>query len=119
LAIAELLIGTWSLVSYDVVAADGTRGQPLGREPAGLLIYGADGFMSALLTGQGNAISYSGSYAVREPDATVVHRVLVSIEPGWLGHDLSRDVRLEDDRLILSTVYRAETHELTWRSMPR
>ena len=46
---AEVLIGAWRLERWEIVASDGTRHHPFGAQPAGLLIYTADGCMSACI----------------------------------------------------------------------
>ena len=47
---ADKFIGAWKLVSAEFVADDGTPGEsPYGPEPQGLLIYDAQGSMSAQL----------------------------------------------------------------------
>jgi len=39
----EQLVGTWTLVSNDNVAPDGTKRQIFGANPSGILIFQADG----------------------------------------------------------------------------
>jgi hypothetical protein len=133
---AELLIGTWALVAYDVRDADGSRYQPLGPDPLGLLIYGADGHMSAQLTRRieasttgasrlaADAIAYSGTYDVDEAGASVAHHVIVSLAPEWAGHTLRRAIHLDEDLLLLTARMSApdgavSLHELSWRRITR
>jgi hypothetical protein len=129
---AELLIGTWELVSYEAHRADGTRYEPLGPKPLGVLIYGADGHMSAQLARRGrdalgdraprnatDSIAYSGTYAVNGAGTAVAHHVSVSLEPEWIGRTLHRSIHLEGDLLVLvarvSAHCESSRHELSWR----
>jgi hypothetical protein len=50
-SLRDALLGAWELASF--VAADGVTGaerHPLGTSPRGLILYTADGFMSAQLS---------------------------------------------------------------------
>jgi hypothetical protein len=47
--IAASLVGSWSLVSWEVVTGDGERSYPYGRNPGGLLVYTEDGHMSVAI----------------------------------------------------------------------
>jgi hypothetical protein len=45
------LIGTWRLVSYEATSVDdGEVVRPYGEHPLGLIMYTADGYMSAQIT---------------------------------------------------------------------
>ena len=45
------LVGTWQLLSYIEVPISGTDSRfPMGQSPKGLLIYGADGYMSVQIS---------------------------------------------------------------------
>ncbi len=46
----EQLIGAWKLVSYAVIPTDGSQPlYPMGENPMGIILYTADGYMSAQL----------------------------------------------------------------------
>ncbi|TFV31321.1 hypothetical protein E4K10_01340 [Streptomyces sp. T1317-0309] len=49
-AVRRRLIGAWTLVSYTATSADGHVIHPLGPAPQGLIVYTADGHMSAQLS---------------------------------------------------------------------
>jgi hypothetical protein len=49
-------------------------------------------------------IAYAGPYSVDEEQQVVHQQADVSLVPGWAGKTHSRKVRMEGDRLILSTV---------------
>ena len=44
----EQLVGTWSLISVDMVLADGTNRQLFGPNPKGIAIYTNDGYFSLI-----------------------------------------------------------------------
>ena len=44
------LIGAWELVAWQLIDPDGDVVEPFGPAPQGLLVYGADGFMSVVIT---------------------------------------------------------------------
>ncbi len=48
----EHFIGTWVLVEFYIIKVNGTRVQPFGRNPSGMLIYNKEGYMSAIITGE-------------------------------------------------------------------
>lgn len=109
----EALLGGWELSSFDSVDADtGAVSHPLGTTPRGLILYTADGYMSAQLTGSPDAtvpdkkspgyIAYGGRFRVDEDTATVHHDVSVSMLPELLARPQPRQARVDGDRLNLS-----------------
>lgn len=121
--IAERLIGTWRLVSYETQGSDGSVVYPMGQEVIGLIMYVPDGYMSANLmvprrpvfTG-GSARSalpgeltaagagyfgYAGRFEVDEAGKTVTHHIDVALVPNLLGSAQRRHVVLDGARLIL------------------
>lgn len=123
--IATALIGVWKLRQYTDIMEGLPAQHPFGLNPEGLLIYTADGFVSALLmapgrpnlTGDGlrdgtpeqyaasgrGFIGYSGIYEVDEILAVVTHRPHVAFAPNMLGSRQKRLVELNEDVLILTT----------------
>jgi hypothetical protein len=127
-AVAEALVGSWSLVSYLTRSNDGTIGYPLGADALGLLIYSSDGHMSGHLMRNGrkpfrdpreeavgrsgtdaevrrafnDVFGYGGTYTVDESHSEVHHHLAVCVLPGWTGRTLSRTVELYDDREALT-----------------
>ena len=137
---SEQLVGTWRLESWYRIEDDGTRQPRFGPGASGLLIYAADGFMSASLMDGGRtpfagpdpyggtaeecraAMSTGHSYCGRwriEGEA-IIHDVELSVFPNWVGSEQIRYVRFEGDHMILKTPptgRRGSTGhaELTWR----
>lgn len=119
------VLGTWELVSYS--AHDDQGGPvyyPLGSDALGLIMYTADGYMSAQLMRRGRPdfdrpdtaggtteqaaaaafgyLAYSGPFEVDEQSNTLHHNVIVSLLPNWLDHREERRAYLGGDRLTLS-----------------
>ncbi len=144
MALRPQLIGVWSLVSYELLAADGSqRVEPMGADPQGFIIYTEEGYMSAQLMrpgrasfGSGNGlggaaaeygvgsagyISYGGPFHVDEAESTVAHSVTVSLFPDWIGGTQKRGVIIRGDQLTLSSLNtisiegRDSTARIVWR----
>jgi len=121
----ESLVGAWQLVSCtETDAATGETFLPMGPSPRGLILYTADGYMSAQLsspdrpgfksgdmyTGTPNEylvagrsyLAYSGPYYVDETGPLIVHEMFVSLFPNWQGQQQMRIARLTHDQLHLS-----------------
>ena len=109
-ALKDNLVGSWRLVKYEELPVDGSPTTlPLGDRPKGYIIYSADGFMAAFLSStdeksKADPIAYAGPYSVDEEQQVVHQQADVSLVPGWAGKTHSRKVRMDGDRLILSTV---------------
>jgi Lipocalin-like domain len=122
----QALLGGWLLESFVSRDADtGAVRYPFGEHPAGLILYTADGYMSAQLTPGPGAeyIAYGGRFHVDEPSATVRHDVLVSNMPELLTQAQFRHAQVDSDRLTLSASQTsadgATTHStLVWRRNP-
>lgn len=115
------LVGAWRLVSYEIAGADGRVRRPYGDAPVGLLLYGADGYMSVAFGASGRAgfaggdalrgsteewaavartfTAYAGRYEVRGD--RVLHHVEVSLYPDWVGTVQERFPALDGPRLTL------------------
>jgi hypothetical protein len=98
---------------------------PLGERPKGIIMYTPDGYMSAQLmrperrpfaSGDwfdgteeeyreeaSTYIAYSGPFHVDEEKRTLTHSMLVSLFPNWTGQTQPRVVKIEGDKLFLST----------------
>lgn len=119
----ELFVGAWRLVSWERRSPSGEVSYLYGREPAGQLIYTANGQMSAQLmnpeaksvddadSGSREAtaevakrfFAYWGSYSVDESTASVTHHVLGGLARSWVGRDQVRRYEFSgDDRLMLT-----------------
>jgi lipocalin-like protein len=119
----DAVLGAWELVSF--VARNETTGEdrhPLGTTPRGLILYTADGHMSAQLAepDMSGYVSYGGRFTVDEKTATLHHDVIVSMMPELLAQPQFRQARVDGDRLTLSATRTddtgATTHStLVWR----
>lgn len=135
----DRLVGAWSLLRWATVYEDGSITEPLGPGAHGLLLYTADGWMSASIMAAGRAalsranprtaptreraaafdgyFSYAGRWRVR--DGRIRHEVTVSLNPAMTGTLQWRDARLAARTLTLSASEAAgrasRLHELTWR----
>ena len=116
--------GTWRLASYVEFAEDGSvAGAPLGGPAEGLLIYVADGFMSAQLMRSGRRpfssgdwfsptpaeldeaswfVGYSGRYSVDEAAQSVIHEAAVSFFPNFVGQAQVRRAQRTEGGLVLT-----------------
>ena len=135
------LVGGWDLRSWVAISDDGSRREPMGPAPFGLLSYSADGTMLGVMgrdarprfasddvTGGtdteraaafATCIAYGGSYRV-EADS-VIHRVEVSLFPNWIGTEQRRRWGLSDGGRVLTLTSpplalggRTEVQQLTW-----
>jgi len=122
--LGKYILGTWILESYQSFSIDGSDGRhPFGPDSKGILMYTADGYMSAqimrpdrphfhtrdlrsvdtdeLATAADGYFAYSGPYTVSE-QGLVVHYVDVSLVPNWVGETQYRAAEIGDSRLQLS-----------------
>jgi Lipocalin-like domain len=117
------VLGAWELVSF--VARDVTTGEnrhPLGTAPRGLILYTADGHMSAQLaeSDMSGYIAYGGRFSVNEETSTLHHEVTISMLPELLAQAQFRHARIDGDALTLSATRTDDagvtTHSsLLWR----
>jgi hypothetical protein len=123
----DAVLGTWELVSY--IAQDNHGGPityPLGPDALGLIMYTADGYMSAQLmrrdrpafdrpesdggtpeqavAAAAGYLAYSGPFEVDESAGVVHHEVTVSLLPNWLNGTQLRHAKLDADHLTLSAI---------------
>lgn len=123
-SLRDQLIGTWSLVSYETRAEDGTVEHPMGTEIVGFLMYALPGYMSANLmipgarpfaSGDINSGSpdeltaaarayfgYAGRFEVDESAGAVRHHIEVSLVPNLVKSVQKRYVRIEGERMVLT-----------------
>jgi hypothetical protein len=117
------IVGTWRLVSFHGRNASGDLRPAFGENAQGLLVYTAEGYMMAALSAAGRSpfrssdfrggtpeeallavnsyISYCGRYEISGDKIT--HHVEMSLYPNWVGQDQVRNLRFEEEKLILST----------------
>jgi hypothetical protein len=133
--VVDRLVGSWELVTFESIAADGTR-RP-GAYDRGQIFYDTSGRMSAQLMHSSNKaeqapqaddaraaayrryLGYYGPFVVDEGKGTVTHIVDGSSNPSWVG---SRQVRYyeltPDNQQLTLSVRNAEgrvTGSLVWK----
>src|SRR5262245_5470577 len=132
--IAQRLVGSWELVSYEIIAADGTR-RP-GNYDRGQITYDRSGRMSAHLMHSSNKaeaspqtdelraaafrryLGYYGPFVVDESGGTVTHIVEGSSNPSWVGSKQLRYFELSPDGAQLTLSLRDGTRttlSLVWK----
>lgn len=121
---AEVL-GTWSLVSFELRYENGSVVRPFGEHPRGMIVYTEEGRFSAQLMRSDRpafaspdqmkgtpeeidaafrgCISYFGTYRLYPGAGVVMHHVEGSLFPNWEGNPLKRIVSVDGDRMELST----------------
>ena len=119
------LHGTWNLKSIYSQSKSGNRNFHFGEDAVGRLTYTPNGFMHAFImkrdrpTFEGGGIdegtseeirsafqdfdAYSGRYTVDLSAGTVVHHVDMARSPAWVGLDLMRFFKIEDQTLSIYT----------------
>jgi hypothetical protein len=136
------LVGVWKFEKEVNTRADGSVVSMPGSGYDGLLIYTADGHVSATImpkdrrwslesatfgdfmgsVGEGAATAYAGTYQVDEKAHTVTHLPSVSVDPGDIGKTLIRRFELRGDQLLLSGQWTYQGEQLTftvyWRRKP-
>jgi hypothetical protein len=113
---ADALIGTWRLISWQMVAEDEEPQNLFGSNPKGFLILTREGRTMALTTagertrGMGDPeraalhksmVAYSGRYRVEGHD--LVTTVDVSWNEDWNGTEQRRHFRIDGDRLFIES----------------
>jgi hypothetical protein len=139
----EDLYGTWRLVSdvrQDVET--GAKTDNFGKHPQGFLSYARDGRMSAIEVAEQRPkptdlakladadrvalfktmLAYAGTFSF--DGKVVIHHVDVSWNNNWTGTDQVRNVRLEGNRLFITTNVQPSTIDgkptigiLTWEKV--
>ena len=122
----DQIIGAWKLISYQELPVDGSPSfYPMGEKAVGIIMYTADGFMSAQFMEPDRKLfasadwfkgtdeeyrqaattygGYTGPFDVDEEKKIVTHSVFVSAFPNWIGQIQPRAVRIEGDDLYLSS----------------
>jgi hypothetical protein len=114
----EDIIGAWHLVDTYTDNPDGTRVQHQGPAPMGIIMYTADGYMSAI-TRWGtrpfpaqNAsdadkarmfdtyLSYAGRWSL--DGNKVIHHTEHALNENWVGMDRPREIDFQGDRMVLN-----------------
>jgi hypothetical protein len=137
----ESLTGTWTLVAVDNILPDGTKIQPYGPHPDGMLVLNAQGHYSVHIFRPDRAKfvsndkskgspeenraavqgtnSHFGRYSVNEAEHVITFRIEHALFPNWEGTEQKRSFTLEGDVLKYTvrttTTGGAEIGEVTWR----
>ena len=115
------LLGAWSLIEWSTHYPEGRVTQPFGPAPRGLIIYSADGWMSAVLMRAPRSpftsldmrtvgveerarafdeyLSYTGRWQIE--GATIRHEVELALNPQLIGTLQIRTPEVSDAGLIL------------------
>lgn len=140
---SEALIGTWYLREAYAVGPHGERlNDAYGAKPAGIIHYGSDGRMMALITHEGrqrldgdrqaaperqraeaykSSIAYAGNFTME--DEWVLHSVDISTYENWVGTVLRRALSFEQDSAVLTTAPQMQDGvetvlKLVWQRQP-
>ncbi len=137
------LVGAWQLVRWYTTYEDGTVTEPLGPGAEGLLIYTADGWMSAAIMAAGRprlsrgnpraapiaerAAAFDTYFGYccrwRVVGRTVEHRVTLSHNQALVGTVQVRKIQMTGRRLTLSAEEAVSgglrVHRLQWRPAVR
>ena len=116
------LVGTWALVATEWRRADGRHANPFGAGAVGVLTYDAAGNMAAqvmraerptapdghstsmeaaMASAFAGYIGYFGTYEIDRARGVVVHTVIGSAYPLWVGGTHNRRFSVEGNRLTL------------------
>jgi hypothetical protein len=141
------LLGVWALLSYTDQRDELPDVYPFGREPEGILIYTADGFVSAQLMNPARGaarsaawhggdptelanlaagyIAYCGQYVLDEARRVIAHIPVVALLPSLLGAPQHRTISIDVEVLTLRTEAmpgpdgRLVSSRLEWTKVPR
>jgi hypothetical protein len=145
-ALRARLLGAWRLRTWDSIGEDGSIEHPLGDDPDGVVVYTPDGTMvttlarrdrppigggdmlagpdDARLAAFGSFIAYTARFRIE--GGQVIHVVVMSLFPDWVGTEQRRHVELADgDRsLVLSSDPfllrgRSSRQRLSWSRIER
>ena len=123
---ADKFVGAWRLISTEFRAEDDSLGDsPYSTDSQGLLMYDAQGNMSAQLGRTHRAPfaiadrkggtpeelraafetyqAYCGYYRIDERGHVVIHTVTLSLLPNWIGTEQRRFYEFKEGKLILRT----------------
>ena len=123
-SLRDWILGGWSLRRYhEQPQGQETPNYPLGEDAEGLLIYTADGFMSAVLMRANRPpfasgdwfgpsreevvaasafVAYSGPFVVDEAARTITHDIAISFFPNLIGQRQVRVAGVQENDLTLT-----------------
>ena len=113
-SLKEQLLGTWLLVAWEQLGADGSKFQKYSTDPRGFHIFERNGRFFAMMARpdlpkiaasdpqnatpdearaiMAGSIAYYGTYTVNEPERMVILRMEATTFPNQLGRDLPRRI---------------------------
>jgi len=121
----DLFIGTWRLMEFFAINAKNQNDivLPFSKRVSGVLIYTAQGYMSAnlgsaervnfknsdyrmgemteIFSAFNSMISYSGTYSLQPNKSIISHKVIQSHFPNWIGMTVHRNYEFQDNFRIL------------------
>jgi hypothetical protein len=122
----DQFIGVWKLASFEFRLADGIVIHPMGSGVVGALLYDPSGYMALQLMEPDRpkfesgdwlrgtdeeikaafegCMAYYGTFEIDEPKSIIIHHVLGSTFPNWVGVDREQFYELSHDRLTLTTL---------------
>ncbi len=137
-ALRDRLIGSWLLERWEIDYGDGRVTLPFGADAEGVIIYAADGWMSAAMSSRKRTaldaatpaaaslasraavyaeyLAYGGRWSLAGD--TVVHQVTHSVNPVLIGTEQRRQAHLSGRSLLLQATEptpRPRTHRIRWR----
>jgi hypothetical protein len=111
------LVGAWRLRAWETTAEDGAIDHPMGEDPVGIVIYTDEGTMVTILARADRApfagadllggsveekvaaletfVSYASTWRLEGDE--VIHTVVVSLFPNWVGTQQRRRIELSED----------------------
>ena len=117
----DRLVGTWMLASIYVEGPDGSRFDPFGANPTGILVMDGNGRISVQFIGSDlpkfasngrldgtpeenkavvqGILSYFGTYSVSDADRSLNIHIESSSFPNWKGADQKRFLALTEDEM--------------------
>jgi hypothetical protein len=123
-SLKEQLAGIWTLVSSETTAPNGTKQQPMGVNPKGILMLDAGGRYASMITSADRpkfksrnraeitteefaaaakgAIAQYGTWSVNETDKTLVRRADGALIPNTEGTESQNAVALSGDELKIT-----------------
>jgi hypothetical protein len=112
----DQLIGTWKLVSWQVISEDGTAQDLFGSNPKGYLVLTPEGRSIVLTTADNRRVgmsdadraalhksmlAYTGRYRIE--GSNFITTVEVSWNEAWNGTEQRRHFRIEGNRLFIES----------------
>ncbi len=132
-SLSDRLIGAWQLKDWRIEYPDGRTTRPFGSDAGGVLLYCADGWMSAAmwrrerttLAADGSGadqrilceyLGYGGRWHVQ--GSRILHEVTHSVNPVLIGTTQARTARFAHENLILEAAEqdgeRRRLHTIEW-----